>query len=133
MKLVRGCLVIVGVVFVAVLVIMLLDKVIPSKVIRELPDGATEIQEFYKDSGFTGDFRRLLKARIPEDQVAGYARRLGAVSKEAGGAGHEYFSWSSGPSWFDPNSAPRFYFYEPQYRVLVGWEDGFVYFDEVAW
>ena len=116
-----------------VLLILVLDKVIPSKAIRDLPDDATEVEEYYKDFGFTGDFTRVLKARIPEHQVAEYARKVGATEKVEEGKASDYPSWTRSVSWFSPKAPPRYFHHEQSYRILIGWEDGFVYLDAVAW
>ncbi|MBK1789984.1 hypothetical protein [Persicirhabdus sediminis] len=129
----RGCFWILGIICVAILIVVVLDTFLPSKAVRNLPEGATDIQEHYEDVGFTGDFVRVVKARIPESEVAEYARRVGATRKEAGGAGSDYFSWTGAASWFAPENPPMYFHYEPGYRILVGWEDGYVYFDAAAW
>jgi hypothetical protein len=81
----------------------------------------------------TGDFLRLLKPRIPKEEVAGYARKVGATNQERGAAGPGYVSWSGGPKWFNPENPPLFFSSEKRTLTLVGWENGFVYFDAVAW
>jgi hypothetical protein len=129
----RGCLWTLGVLCAAVLVVLVIDKNVPSKAVRELPEGATEVQEYYRDGGITGDFSRILKARIPREQVEAYALRVGALNREEGKAGQDYSSWVGGPDWWSPKEPPLFFRYEQGYRILVGWEDGFVYFDAVAW
>lgn len=129
----RGCIWILGVICLAIITIVVIDVFLPSKAVRNLPDGATEVQEHYSDVGITGDFVRLVKARVPESEVADFARRVGATSEETGGAGSDYFSWSGAASWFSPQKPPMYFHSEPGYRILVGWEDGYVYFDVVAW
>lgn len=129
----RGCLWTLGVLCAAVIAVLVIDKIIPSKAMRNLPEGATEVQEYYRDAGMTGDFSRLLKARIPREEVEAYAMKVGALNREEGNAGHDYSSWVSGPDWWSPKEPPLYFHYEQGYRILVGWEDGFVYFDAVAW
>ena len=129
----RGRLWSLGALCAIILGLFVIDKVVPSKAVRFLPKGATEIQEDYKVVGISGDFHRLLKARIPKNQVAEYARKVGAPNKEQGGAERDYFSWSGGPQWFSPKEPPLYYSSEKRTRTLVGWEKGFVYFDVVAW
>lgn len=72
-KLSRGCSWTLAVVAAGSLLIWILDHVVPSSAVRNLPKGASDINEFYRDSGMSGDFIRLLKARIPREQVAEYA------------------------------------------------------------
>jgi hypothetical protein len=129
----RGCLWTLGVICTVVFALLIADKIVPSKAVRELPDGAKDIQEYYKVVGINGDFRRLLKARIPREQVEAYALRVGAPNREQGKAGKDYFSWVGGPEWWAPKEPPLYYHYEQGYRILVGWEADFVYFDVVAW
>lgn len=129
----RGCLWTLGVLCAAVLAVLVIDKIVPSKAVRNLPEGATEVQEYYRDAGMTGDFSRLLKARIPREQVEAYALRVGASNREVGKVGQDYSSWVNGPDWWSPRNPPLYFHYEQGYRILVGWEDGFVYFDAVAW
>jgi hypothetical protein len=72
----------------AVIAVLVIDMIIPSKAMRNLPEGATEVQEYYRDAGMTGDFSRLLKARIPREEVEAYAMKVGALNREEGNAGH---------------------------------------------
>jgi hypothetical protein len=123
----RGCLWTLGVLCTAVLAVLVFDKIVPSKAVRDLPTGATDIQEYYEDFGITGDFTRVLKARIPREQVQAYALRVGAPNQEQGKAGKDYVSWAGGPDWWSPKEPPLYFHYEQGYRILVGWEDGFVY------
>jgi hypothetical protein len=117
----------------AVLAVLVFDKIVPSKAVRALPEGATDVQEYYRDAGMTGDFSRLLKARIPRNEVEAYAFKMGAQNRVEGNAGQDYPSWVSGPDWWSPKEPPHYFHHEQGYRILVGWEDGFVYFDAVAW
>lgn len=111
------------------------DTYMPSKVVRALPEGAMDIEEHYEWGGITGDFVRLVKARIPKDQVAAYAARMGATSpvkKEMSWENLVY--WSGGPKWWKPPKDPLYFYSSEQgYRLLVGWENGFVYYDAVEW
>ena len=128
----RGCLWTLGVLCALVVGLYIADKLIPPKAVRCLPEGATEIQENYKVVGLTADFVRVLKARIPKEQVAEYARKVGAIYPEQGGAGRDYIGWT-GPAWFSPTEPPLFYYSEKDSVILVGWEKGYVYFCAAAW
>ena len=110
-----------------------LTKDQPSNARTRLPDTATEIQEFYEESLFPPEFNLLLKARIPEHEVEAYAQLMGAINKESGQTGKEFFSWSRNIDWFDPQEDPLYYHYEQQYRIIVGWENGYVYLDVCQW
>lgn len=111
------------------------DRYMPSKVVRALPEGAMDIEEHYEGMGITGDSVRLVKARIPKNQVAAYATRMGAilpVDKER--PWNNLVHWSSGPKWWSPPKDPLFFYSSEQgYRLLVGWENGFVYYDAFEW
>ena len=126
----RGCLCTLGVIAAALLTIGIVDTVVPSGAVRALPKGATDIQEYYRDAGMSGDFTRLLKARIPRENVAEYARKVGATDKKEGRAGRVYASWGGFKTkWWNPQEAPLYFSLEGDTSVLVGWEDGFVYFE----
>jgi hypothetical protein len=129
----RGCLWALGATALFIAMFLLIQSFRPSLPVRMLPKGAAEIQEYYKDYGMTGDFIRLMKARIPENQVEDYARRMGATQKASGSPG-ERVSWSSlGPGWWRPRKPPLYFLKEREYQMLVGWEDGFVYVEIGAW
>lgn len=129
----RGCLWTLGAIGLFITVFLLIQSFRPSLPVRMLPKGATEIQEYYKDYGMTGDFIRLMKARIPESQVEDYAQKLGADQKATDSPG-ERVSWSSlGPSWWRPQKPPLYFHKEREYQKLVSWEDGFVYVEIGAW
>lgn len=98
-----------------------------------LPSIATEIQEHYESTIIPPEFHSLVKARMPKDEVEAYAHKVGATIKETGETIGEYLSWVGGPTWFKPKKHPLYYYHEQQYRVLVGWEDGYVYFDATGW
>ena len=129
----RRSLLILGIVFSGCIIAFLTYTLFQSKAVRSLPRGATEIQEYYEGTGMSGDFSRLLKARIAEEDLAVYARKVGAVHRDDGNIGLPATSWSSGPAWFNPKNPPKYSYHEQEYRILVGWEDGFVYLDVVQW
>jgi hypothetical protein len=134
----RGCLWTLGLVLAGICVIWLVDTSEPSGAVRNLPKDATDIREYYFEAGMTSDYTRLVKAKIPKDEVHEYARKVGAIHKEEGRAGHDYLSWiTSGggisiPDWWDPKEPPMYYIHEGDTRILVGWENGFVYFDALS-
>lgn len=119
-----------GVIAAVFLVFWIVDTVVPSGAVRALPKGATDIQEYYLDAGITGDFTRILKARIPREDVAEYARKVGATHKTAARVGHVYASWGGYKTkWWNPQETPLYFSLEGDTSILVGWEDGFVYFE----
>ncbi|MCH7226592.1 hypothetical protein [Haloferula sp. A504] len=99
---------------------------------RTLPTGAADIQEFYRDH-WNGDFVRLVRAKIPESELREYALKVGAKKVVTEDHPAEIISWSHGPSWWSPEGLPRYCSSGPDQRVLVGWQDGYVYFDAAAW
>lgn len=132
-KLSRGCSWTLAVVAAGSLLIWLLDHVVPSSAVRNLPKGASDINEFYRDSGMSGDFIRLLKARIPREQVAEYARKVGATHKVEPGKPWTHKSWIRFDlDWWKPKQEPQYYSPDGNARIMVGWEDGYVYFSASA-
>ncbi|MCF6312588.1 MAG: hypothetical protein L3J39_09070 [Verrucomicrobiales bacterium] len=113
------------------------DKYVPSRVIRALPEGATDVTEYYSGASFTGDFERIMKARIAKNQVEAYAMRLGANSPVVGKMSLRKLGWlgkpTAGGQWWDPPKKPLFFHSEEGFRKLVGWKNGFVYVDVVMW
>lgn len=126
----RGCLWTLGVIAAVFLTIWIVDTVVPSRAVRALPKGATDIQEYHREAGMTGDFTRILKARIPREGVEEYARKVGATHKNNGRAMHVYASWGGYKTkWWNPQEVLLFFCLAGGTTVLVGWEDGFVYFE----
>lgn len=113
---------------------------IPHPARSALPSSATEVREYAWDDNFHGDFFRLLKAKMPESDVAAYAARLGLRERydtnTHGGlplnfSGGEKLDW-----WNPPDSLAGAYFkHEPgkESFVMVGYRDGWVYFIAAAW
>jgi len=118
------------------------DKVIPSKARRALPSSATDIQEHYSDAGFTGDFTRVLKARLPEQDFLLYAKNLGLTEKYDPSK-HDSISSHVGtivgrvPNWWDdPRDLDNCYFlYTPDkdFMERIKWKNGWVYFLAISW
>lgn len=113
-------------------------KYVPPRLIRALPEGASDVTEYYSGASFTGDFEEVMKARIPKDQVEAYAMRVGADSPVMGKRPwRDLVWWSSEPitggQWWDPPEKPLFFHSEEGFRKLVGWKNGFVYVDVVRW
>ncbi len=118
------------------------DKFLPSKARRALPDSATDVQEYYYDSGFIGDFTRIIKARIPAHDFQNYARNLGLQHKynpKTHKAEYDSLKMKIGnmPVWWDePNNLDNCYFQHTpgdEYFERIKWQDGWVYFIAFAW
>lgn len=87
------------------LVAMLLwDRFVPSLVRRALPVSATDVQEFYRDLSITGDYIRLLKAKLPEADYPRYARNLGLARRATPAEirSRAFFYCSPAPPWWSP-------------------------------
>jgi len=100
--------------------------------VRALPWSASDVQEYYKDSGFPlYDYEYKLKALMREEVFAGYGNRLGFRRLK----GSRYSDpWRSGdPPWWDPSpSMSNAYGYEGcDDGAIVKWENGFVYY--ISW
>ena len=118
-------------------IMLALDAFLPSGVRRSLPESASDIHEYYKDFGFTGDFTRLLTAKCSIEEFHSYAKRQGLKPVTGEGLPSGCASWShSSESWWDPPSSfvPGYFtFEEGGYRRLLGYHDGRLYYDIVAW
>ena len=136
-----GCLTPLILLALLILGIFVADKVIPSSARRALPSSATDIQEYYADFGMTGDFVRVLKARLPESDFPEYASNLSLTKYAPAIHGAEYDTIKTGagdvPKWWDqPQPMDNCYFkYTPgeDYYTRITWSDGWVYFISQAW
>ena len=136
-----GCLAPLLLVGLIILAILVADKVIPSRARRALPDSATDIQEYYADAGFNGDFIRILKARLPESDFQRYAVNLALTKYNPSIHGSEYdtihISIGDVPKWWDePRNIDNCYFNyipEKEYITRITWNNGWVYFMALAW
>ena len=116
------------------------DALIPSVVRRALPATASEVHEYYNDSGFTGDFLRCLKAKMPQSEMPRFAAKLGLAQRydpRKDAKSPVSFSAADGISWWSqPKTLNGAYFkYTPgseSYSVAT-YQDGYVYFLAIAW
>ncbi len=118
------------------------DKFVPSSVRRALPESASEVQEFYHESG-NGDFSRFLKAKLPESDVPLYAKHLGLSArfdpKVVGGRSLDSFviALPEIKSWWNPpaENASTYINYDPGHDLIesLRYADGYVYFHASAW
>jgi len=129
---------------VAIAVVVVVSTVValllPRSARSALPNSATEVREYAWDDNFHGDFIRLLKAKMPESEMAAYAARLGLHERfdatlhsglPLNFSGGEKLDW-----WNPPDSLAGAYFkHEPgkESFVMVGYRDGWVYFVATAW
>ena len=119
-----------------VALLIIVDKGVPSNARRALPESATEVQEYYSDSIFTGDFTRILKARLPEKDFPLYAKNLGLTEKydssKHNRREHDDLETSMGgmPEWWnEPMELDNCYFLlDREYINRIKWKDGWVYY-----
>lgn len=97
------------------------------------------MQEYYHDS-WTGDFVRLLKARLPQADFPQYAKNLGLTERfdpvihaDIGGTIHS-LRFVAGKKWFDPPPADQTTYFRHErgrhhsYSEVLWYSNGFVYF-----
>ncbi len=87
--------------------VIVVSDFLPSRSRNALPSSATEILEYYKSSGFN-DFERLLKARLPANDLEAYLKNLGIFKKFSGANDDAPIHWpaiaSPPPEWWNPES-----------------------------
>ena len=117
--------------------VLALDAFLPSAARRALPDSATDIHEYYRDFGITGDFIRLLTARCSAEEFHAYARQQKLKPVIGDDLPDGCPSWShSDESWWTPPSSHvggYFTFEEGGYRRLLAYHDGRLYYDLIGW
>ena len=128
-----GCLAVLILLALPIGMVFITDPGDPDYAKINLPETATEIQEHYWSTSIPPEFHSILKARISRDEVEAYANKVGAIKKVSGKRGEYSMSWMGSLEWFSPKKEPLFYYHEQQYRIIVGWEDGYVYYDEMKW
>ena len=121
---------------------LLLDTFLPSGPRRALPESAYDIQEYYSDSGWNGDFLRVIKAKLPEKDYESYAKALGLATRYDSSK-HEdiksYIDIGAGdtPVWWDPPKASVTTYFEytkgDGYVKTLKYSDGTVYLFIVSW
>lgn len=120
-------------------VVAILDKVIPSAARRALPVTATDIQEYYDSSLPSGDYTRLLKARVPENQVAVFARKMGVTERYVARkhADLPVVIPSGEMPWWKPRARLEgaLFFCPPgrEFSAVALYSDGYLYYSEFKW
>jgi len=98
--------------------------------VRALPSSASDLHEFYRDSGFPlYDYEYKMKARMPLEEFSTYVARLG-LSPSVRGPGGPVPDWTSGdPDWWNPTFSPvrTYYHVEEDSGEMAKWEKGWVY------
>jgi len=99
--------------------------------VRALPRSASEVQEYYVDSGFPlYDYEYKMKARMPEEAFPGYVKRMG-FRRLKGRYGDLWYSGD--PPWWDPSPSMSNTYGSVggDDGNIVKWENGFVYY--ISW
>lgn len=135
------------VVFLAVFATLLLVyRAVPSVPRRALPPTASEIQEYFSPA-FGGDYILLIKARLPWEDLALYARNLGLRSHFGTSNDREGphpppacgTTFPMAPAWWDaPEDADiaecyHDTFAEVPLEVGITWANGYVYYGAMSW
>ena len=137
-----GCLTPLAVITLLVVGVWLADVLLPSHARRALPGSAYDIKEYYDGYGISGDFVRILKARLPESDFIKYAEALHLSEKydpAVHGLKYDAVKLGAGdvPDWWDePRDMDNCYFSHTlgdEYVARVKWKNGWVYFIAQAW
>lgn len=75
-----GCLIPLAAVVFLLIGVTVADKILPSGARKALPRSASDVREYYSGS-WNGDYARCIKAKLPEADVANYARNLGLTTR----------------------------------------------------
>ena len=126
---------------VAVILLIVISSLIPSRSRQALPASAKNIQE-YNSGGLHPDFLRLVKAELPENDLSTFLSNLNLTVKYDS-AIHSNMSsminmgYGDAPDWWDePHNLDFCYFdYTPdeEYLMRVKWTNGWVYFSVGSW
>ena len=101
---------------------------VPNRV--ALPWSASDIEEELTEFGLLPDFHYVLKARLPEQDFAVYAKRLGLVpwQQTSETMGIDWTTSSQQP-WWTPSPATErtWYHHDGDFYRYAKWEAGWVY------
>jgi len=100
--------------------------------VRALPSSASDLHEFYRDSGFPHyDYTYEMKARMPAEEFPAYAARLGL--RPLGNLQAHWGWWPGELAWWDPAPSMEGTYIEQDddSGTMAKWENGWVYV--VAW
>ena len=138
----KGCLTVIIAISVLFIASDLTRRFGPSRARRALPSSAQEINEKWMGLGFFGDFSRVLKARLPEEDYSAFVKNLGLETQfdpvlHDGTNRIPVNIHVGGPKWWnEPQDLENcFFVYEPEhdYVCRVQYRNGFVYFTEAKW
>jgi len=121
--------------------VLLADRFIPSNARRKLPASATHIQEYYSDC-LIGDFTRLIKAKLPQQDYAKYASNVNLESL-FDPVNHQDIEstinlrFGDAPPWWNPPKASGTTYYEYKkgdvFLRVMSYSDGYVYYLMTKW
>jgi hypothetical protein len=124
-------------------VLLLLSSCTKDSYARKLlPKGVTEIKEYYRDTGFSGDFIRLLKAKSSKEDYEVLATKLKLTEKFTDYVKTRKImirkrSIVNPPEWWDePMDSNDYYFIKDiskEYEQRLKWKDGWLYLATEAW
>lgn len=133
-------LIVLGILVIGVCCLWAADRLTPSLPRRALPATASDVQEYYSDSGFNGDFLRCLRARMPESEMPQFAAKLGLTQRYDPKRDAKLpisFSVDPGISWWhQPDSMKGAYFeYTPgsESFSMAMYQEGDVYYMATSW
>ncbi len=116
------------------------DALTPSIVRQALPTQEADVQEYYSDDGFHGDFVRCLQVDMPQSEMPRFAAKLGLSQRYNPKRDANLplnFTTSDAISWWQPpESLDGAYFkYTPGSNSysLARYENGQVHFIALAW
>ena len=136
-----GCLAPVCALTILIISVAALDALLPSSAKRSLPKSASNIQEYYSDS-WNGDFVRLLRADLPEQDYEIYTRSVNLSesydpTKHADIKTMIEMGIGDAPSWWTPPPASDTTLFEYQrgddYLRVLSYSDGTVYYLITSW
>ncbi|MEI6071520.1 MAG: hypothetical protein WCS31_06990 [Verrucomicrobiae bacterium] len=135
-----GCLVPIVPILIAIVGVVLLNRFTPSAPRSKLPPSATDIQEYYSVSG-NGDFVRLIKAKMPQQEYPEYARRLQLVTIFDPATHRNLESMinigiGGAPPWWNPPKASKTTYFEnnkSDYLQVLSYSNGYVYYLVASW
>ena len=117
-----------------------IDRFTPSNVRKALPATAANVQEYYEDDNWHGDFVRCLQAEMPQSEMPRFAAKMGMNKRYDTRRDAKLpvaFGTASAPAWWTPpadlNGA--YFKYEPEREAysVATYHDGRVYFLATAW
>lgn len=125
------------VLFLILLYTGIIDKITPCGAYGALPESAKEIKVYYKCVGFTMDYVRVVKAKIPESDFRTFALAVGFIPQNYSEDIVWAMSEDSAPDeWWNPpdDIVKEGYFYqEDEFIKCLKYHNGYIYYYETKW